>query len=62
MSSTKTLKHRGVTIAPVKVTRYEVRNAAGKTVKTFAKLATARAWVDGYVRALQRYAPKEPTT
>ena len=57
---TKDIRHRGVTIAPVKITRYEVRNADGKTVKTFAKLATARAYVDGYVRALQRFAPKEP--
>lgn len=59
MSAAKTIRHRGVTIAPVKIVRYEVRNADGKTVKTFAKLATARAYVDGYVRALKRYAPKD---
>lgn len=57
---TKPIRHHGVSIVPVKIVRYEVRNAAGKTVRTFAKLPTAKAWVDGYVKALQRYAPKEP--
>lgn len=57
-----TIRHKGVSIVAVKIVRYEVRNAAGKKVKTFAKLPTARAWVDGYVKALQRYAPKEPNT
>lgn len=50
-----TIRHKGVDIVAVKTVRYEVRNSAGKAVKKCAKLTTAKAWVDGYVKALQRY-------
>ena len=47
--------YQGVKIVETTVTRYEVMSPDGKKVKTFAKPAQARAWIDGYVTALKRY-------
>ena len=44
MSAAKITRHRGVTIAAVKIVRYEVRNAAGKVRKTYAKRAVTGGW------------------
>lgn len=54
------IRHKGVTIAKVMVPRYEVRHADGRKVRSFAKLASAKSWIDGYVKGLSIYAPKEP--
>lgn len=59
MSSAKIIRHRGVTIAAVQITRYEVRRADGKKFKSFAKLANAKAFIDGFTTALRRSAPRE---
>lgn len=53
------MKHRGIKIVPVKVTRYEVRHADGRKLKTFASPKAARAWIDGYMKALSQFT-REP--
>lgn len=51
--------YKGVTIAKVNVPRYEVRRPDGKAFKTFASLKTAKAFVDGFTRALKSVTPKD---
>ena len=38
-------------IATVKITRFVVRDATGKTVKTFSTKAAAKSWLAGYLKA-----------
>lgn len=52
-------KYRGVRIVPTKVTRYEVRDPTGKKLKTFARADTARAWIDGFLKASDALAQGE---
>ena len=55
-----TIKHRGVKIVPVKMTRYEVRTVDNRTLQTFSTTAKARAWIDGYSKAVRDLTPIEP--
>jgi hypothetical protein len=57
---TMTIKHRGVKIVAVKITRYEVRTVDNRKLKTFGSTSQARAWIDGYVEAVKSLTPKEP--
>jgi hypothetical protein len=60
-----TIKHRGVKIVPVKITRYEVRTVDGRKLMTFGTPASARAWINGYLKAFADLTPKPveaPTT
>lgn len=50
------MKHKGIKIVPVKVTRYEVRDVSGQKLKTFSNASAARAWIDGYMSASDRAA------
>ena len=58
-SKAKITRYRGVTIAEVSVPRFEVRRADGKVFKTFAKLATAKAFVDGVMAV--SHVPTKPS-
>jgi hypothetical protein len=53
------IKYRGVKIVPVKVTRYEVRTVDNRKLKSFGATATARAWIDGYVTAVDKLVPRQ---
>lgn len=55
-----TIKHRGVKIVPVKVTRYEVRTVDNRKLKSFSTPAGARHWIDGYSKAIKDFTPIEP--
>ena len=55
-----TIKHRGVKIVPVKVTRYEVRTVDNRKLKSFSTPAGARHWIDGYSKAIRDFTPIEP--
>lgn len=55
----KAIKHQGVTIHPVQLTRYEVRDAKGVVVRRFDKIDKAKAYIDGYVRAIKTHGPRE---
>ena len=54
-----TMKHRGVKIVPIKITRYEVRDVSGHKLKTFASASSAKHWIDGYFKAYNDLAPKQ---
>jgi len=55
-----TIKHRGVKIVPVKITRYEVRTVDNRKLKSFSTPAGARHWIDGYTKAIHDFTPIEP--
>ena len=52
------IKHRGVKIVPVKTTRYEVRTVDNRKLMTFSTTASAKAWINGYLKAFNDLAPK----
>ena len=52
------IKHRGVKIVPIKITRYEVRDVSGHKLKTFASASSAKHWIDGYFKAYNDLTPK----
>lgn len=54
-----TIKHRGVKIVPVRTTRYEVRTIDGRKLKAFGSTTSARAWIDGYMKAFNDLTPKQ---
>ena len=54
-----TIKHRGVKIVPVKIIRYEVRTVDNRKLKAFGSTASAKAWIDGYMKAYTDLTPKQ---
>lgn len=54
-----TLKYKGAVIATVYVERFEVRRADGRKWKSFATLAAAKAYIDGFSKAVDMYSAKE---
>lgn len=54
MAKAKAIRHRGVKIVPIKITRYEVRDITGKVMATFSTATAAKAWVRGYQAAADR--------
>lgn len=53
------LRYKGAIIAIVSTPRFEVRHVDGRKVRSFASLSSAKAFVDGYAKAVDAYAPKE---
>jgi len=53
-----TIKHRGVKIVPVKITRYEVRTVDNRKLKSFSSTSSAKAWIDGYMKAYTDLTPR----
>jgi hypothetical protein len=53
-------KYRGVKIVPVKIVKFEVRTVDNRKLQTFGTSAKAKAWVDGYLKAVKDLTPVEP--
>lgn len=49
------IRYKGAIIAPVIVTRYEVRRPDGRKFKTFSTLTAAKAFVDGATVAAKSF-------
>lgn len=50
-----TSTHKGIKIVKVLVPRYEVRHVDGRKLRTFASLPSAKAWIDGYLKAVSAF-------
>lgn len=48
------MKYKHVTIAAVKIVRYEVRDPTGRVLKRTSSLSSAKAYIDGYLSAMKR--------
>lgn len=59
MKKGATLKYKGAIIATVYVERFEVRRADGRKWKSFASLVAAKAYIDGFSKAVDMYEAKE---
>ena len=52
------IRYKGAIIAPVIVTRFEVRRLDGRRFKTFATLSAAKAFIDGVTVAAKAFDPE----
>ena len=54
------MRYKGVTITPVKITRYEVRDPSGKVIKRTDKLSEAKMFVRAWhmVSSIMRREPE----
>ena len=52
------MKYKSATIKKITLPRYQVLAPDGKVLKTFSTLRLAKAWIDGYLKAVKTLQPR----